>query len=190
MKANPIVGKGSEKGASGKQETHFLFWIDCEGRLAFYDENYEDTQDDDYPRGYRQIPEGEFSHVVLTVVSSDPTVPDDETVIRFYVNGELDREITRSEPIDPLGADFHIGHDLDDAYFEGIIKDVRIWEGIPQPAVHRRIQIPTPDGPGGYPAGAYPARANAGRILAAGRDTRSNELLDHSPNGNHGVDGG
>jgi len=123
LKKNPIVAKGAASG--NKTITHFLFWIDRDGRLGLYHDEVGVEQDSnptfDEVRSVGTIPAGVFSHVAVAV---------DEAKARFYINGELDQEVVLPNKLTPLGADLHIGHNLNDSYFEGIIKEVRIWRGV------------------------------------------------------------
>ncbi|MDH4137069.1 MAG: Tc toxin subunit A, partial [Anaerolineae bacterium] len=163
---NPIVAKGSQAGDDGKHETHFLFWIDSEGKLAFYDDQ---TTEDAYARSLRPIPAGVFSHVAMTVENS---------TVKFYINGELDSEAT-IKGITPKGTDLDIGRNLNDDYFEGVIKEVRIWKGARSQEAIAGNRCRRSTGRENDLVGHWPLT-----------ETRGNTLLDHTRNGNNGVMGG
>ena len=123
LKKNPILAKGTASG--DKTTTHFLFWIDADGRLGLYHDESGVEQGSnttfDEVRSVGTVPANVFSHVAVAV---------DETKARFYINGALDQEVDLPHKLTPLGTELHIGHNLNDSYFEGIIKEVRIWRGI------------------------------------------------------------
>src|SRR2546423_11996884 len=122
LQKNSILARGAARGA--KTTTHFLFWIDRDGRLGLYHDETGVEQGSnttfDEVRSVGTIPAGAFSHVAVAV---------DEAKARFYINGTLDQEGVLPNKLTPLGADLHIGHNLNDSYFEGIIKQERISRG-------------------------------------------------------------
>ena len=105
--------------------THFLFWISIDGRLGLYHDETGIAQAHnttfDEIRSVSTISANVFSHVAVAV---------DEAKAKFYINGTLDQEVALPNKLTPLGSDLHIGHNLDDNYFEGNIKEVRIWQGV------------------------------------------------------------
>lgn len=111
QRINPIVAKGDE----ASHATHFLLWIDADGHLAFYDSHSSATA---YVRGLGVVPLGEFSHVAVTVNGQE---------LVFYLNGRHDRTVPLAQAPTPVGRDLNIGRNLNDAYFEGTMKEVRVW---------------------------------------------------------------
>ncbi|MEI2690483.1 MAG: LamG-like jellyroll fold domain-containing protein [Anaerolineae bacterium] len=163
---NVVIAKGHER------DWHFLFLIDPDGKLAFYDQASRQ-----FISGVSQVPTGVFSHVAVTVSGQE---------LRFYLDGRPDGPIDdKGNPkrlgkaVSPLGADLDIGRNLIDAYFAGQISDVRIWQGAAsQEAIaggrYRRL---TGREPG--LAGCWPLTENP-----------YNQLFDLTANRNNGVMGG
>jgi hypothetical protein len=164
---NPILSQGREQDHS----THFLVWIDEAGKLAFYADALGNSNSD-YPRSWQSLPVGQFSHVAVTVEPQELT---------FYINGQRDRKIPLSQAITPpvTPEDVNIGRNLNDCHFEGTIKEVRIWSEV-RSAIeiaenrYRRLTGYENDLVAYWPLVEHPSR----------------QLLDVTPNQNHGIMGG
>ncbi|MGB7441685.1 MAG: LamG domain-containing protein, partial [Coleofasciculaceae cyanobacterium] len=164
---NPIFSQGREQDHS----THFLFWINETGKLAFYADALGNSNSE-YPRSWQSLPTGQFSHVAVTVEPQE---------LKFYINGQCDRTIPLSQAITPPNnpEEVNIGRNLNDCNFEGMIKEVRIWSGVRSAleiSENRYLRLT------GYennlvaywPLVEHPSR----------------QLLDLTPNQNHGIIGG
>ena len=164
--ANVIVAKGHEP------DWHFVFLINPDGKLAFYDQKSQQ-----FISGMSQVPTGVWSHVAVTVSGTD---------LRFYLDGQPDgpfdekgNEKKLGKVVSPLGADLDIGRNLIDAYFAGQITEVRIWQGAASQAAiaggrYRRLTGREPGLAGYWPLTENPY----------------NQLFDLTPNRNDGVMGG
>lgn len=171
---NPIVAKG------GEGLIHFAFWIDPDGRLAFY--NSQVPADDAYVRSQRTIPASTFSHVALTVAGN---------TVLFHINGvpttalyspklasvQLFQFADQSKPY--TGTSLDIGHNLEDCYFEGLIKELRIWKAQRTTEEIADTRYRRPSGRHADLAGYWPMA-----------ETHSNQIIDYSVNANHGDPGG
>lgn len=173
-RVNPIVAKG------GDGLIHFSLWVDTDGRLAFY--NSQIPADDAYIRSQGRIPADSFSHVALVVNGN---------TLAFHINGvptptihspkltsvQLFRFVGHSKPC--VGTRLDIGHNLEDCYFEGLIKELRIWKTarVAEEIANNRYR--RPNGRHADLVGYWPMA-----------ETHSNQILDYSVNGNHGEPGG
>ncbi|MGC9514424.1 LamG-like jellyroll fold domain-containing protein, partial [Methanocrinis sp.] len=154
---------------------HFFFGLDPSNELIFrvrksteeepeFNTEFELTSD-------RLIPLGVFTHVALSVGDGRASL---------YINGQLDNEAVIGAPIDsatPAQVELNIGKDLYDEYFEGCIKDVRIWRSArDQAAIEYNVY------------GRFTGRENG--LVGYWPLTEWSTLFDLTPNGNDGIMGG
>lgn len=106
----------SGRNAVVMRASNFLIWIDPSNKLIFeilgrYSKNQI--------KSINLIPRGVFTHIAVVVVNGQPTL---------YINGKPDVSDLDEIPVgSTLTEDLNIGRDLDDKYFDGYIKEVRIW---------------------------------------------------------------
>ncbi len=165
---NVIVAKGQER----DWQIHFLFLVNPDGKLAFYDQASKQ-----FITGASQVPAGVWSHVAVAV---------EKKTLRFYLDGKPDGPVDKQgkpvflgQIVSPVGADLDIGRNLLDAHFAGQMTDVRIWQGAASPAAiaggrYRRLTGREPGLAAYWPLTENPC----------------NQLFDRTPNRNDGVMGG
>jgi len=94
------------------QNTRFALWVDTSGKLTF------NIGSQSY-KSHKSITSQQLTHVC--VVLKDDT-------LRLYIDGILDREFSLSSPVNFVHQyNLYIGRRFDDNYFQGIIKEVRLW---------------------------------------------------------------
>ncbi|ESA33674.1 virulence plasmid kda a protein [Leptolyngbya sp. Heron Island J] len=163
--ANPILSRGMEDNT----EIHFLLCLTPDGRVTFYGS----AAAEESITSLQTLTVGEFSHVAVTVQSSDGRV-------QIYINGELDREGSLPAVQPPAGnLAVNIGRNLSDITFAGLIKDVRIWSDVRTAAAvfdnrYRRLT-------------GFETNLVAYWPLT---ETHGIELLDRTPYRQHGIPGG
>lgn len=184
------------KGDGATNQLQFMVWMDSSNHLSVYGRvsNGEPME----VQSLCTVPTGVFTHVAVTVETVG-----NATTIAMYLNGNLDQVQRFDGRIAPVGSDFILGRGLIgatsyapvpdipnsistealrkfyDESFAGVIKDVRIWDG-----VRDRETI----------AGDRYRRftGNERGLLAYWplTETPETRLLDLTPNQRHGVMGG
>jgi len=161
----------------GDRQIHLFFGVDPSDELVFRvrDDSGEEAEFKTIfeLKSDRLIPLGEFTHIAV--------VAGDDSKARLLINGKPDVEATFETPIDstsPTRADLNIGKDLYDEYFDGCIKDLRIWKCARGRAAieddrYRRFTGRERDLVGYWPLTENPW----------------NKLIDLTPNGNDGIIG-
>ena len=125
--AHPILCRGHANPAS-EADFHFLFWIDANGRLAFYTgaQRAQDVAngDETYVRSVDAVPNGVFSHVAMSI---------DNGAVTFYINGRA--ALIDGASAVQLGApnaahtQFYLGRTPGESFYWGVMKDVMVWSG-------------------------------------------------------------
>ncbi|HUS75232.1 MAG TPA: LamG-like jellyroll fold domain-containing protein [Methanothrix sp.] len=99
-----------------------LLEVNSSNKLFFYIERQEESE----PKSVESnssLPLGTFSHIALVVGNDEASI---------YIDGRLDAKTALKTPFSDVKSgrciDFNIGRDLFDEYFDGCIKDVRIWK--------------------------------------------------------------
>ena len=160
----------------GSRQFHVFFGLGPSNELIFrVRKSIEDGTEFNTEFGLtsdRLVPLRVFTHVAVAVGGDNA---------RLYINGQLDNEADIvGTPIDPTSSaqvNLNIGKDLYDEYFDGCIKDVRIWRSARgQAAIEDNIYC------------RFTGREND--LMGYWPLTEWNTLFDLTPNGNDGIMGG
>ena len=171
-------------GNAANNQALLVVMIDYAGRICLLSPENSKSQTKEENiliSGYHSIPRGEFTHIAVTLDRSLREVS-------FYINGKLD---TTKKPIAAyhfptdgkmFDTDISLGRNFNDHYFEGIIKEVRIWKGIRTPqeiSANRYTRF----------SGTEPGLVNLLGYWPLS-PTNWNNLPDLSKNRNDGIPGG